>query len=103
MVFKAVKPDSRILILQIIVASILGFSFHSEFAVISLFLVIDFLLFYWYGVKVFIKRLLSYLPPYPQMRQLRSGRTASRIPGTASFLFFQYTSLSEAPWIFRHF
>lgn len=42
MVFKAVKPDSRILILQIIVASILGFSFHSEFAVISLFLVIDF-------------------------------------------------------------
>ena len=47
MVFKAVKPDSRILILQIIVASILGFSFHSEFAVISLFLVIDFLLFYW--------------------------------------------------------
>ena len=64
MVFKAVKPDSRILILQIIVASILGFSFHSEFAVISLFLVIDFLLFYWYGVKVFIKRLLSYAVMY---------------------------------------
>ena len=64
MVFKAVKPDSRILILHIIVASILGFSFHSEFAVISLFLVIDFLLFYWYGVKVFIKRLLSYAVMY---------------------------------------
>ena len=64
MVFKSVKPDSRILILQIIVASILGFSFHSEFAVISLFLVIDFLLFYWYGVKVFIKRLLSYAVMY---------------------------------------
>lgn len=64
MIFKAAKPDSRILILQIIVASILGFSFHSEFAVISLFLVIDFLLFYWYGVKVFIKRLLSYAVMY---------------------------------------
>ena len=64
MVFKAAKPDSRILILQIIVTGILGFSFHSEFAVISLFLVIDFLLFYWYGIKVFIKRLLSYAVMY---------------------------------------
>ena len=61
MVFKAAKPDSRILILQIIVTGILGFSFHSEFAVISLFLVIDFLLFYWYGIKVFVKRFLIYV------------------------------------------
>ena len=64
MVFKATKPDSRILILQIIVTGILSFSFHSEFAVIALFLVIDFLLFYWYGTKTFIKRFLSYAVMY---------------------------------------
>ena len=76
MVFKAAKPDSRILILQIIVTGILGFSFHSEFAVISLFLVIDFLLFYWYGIKVFIKRLLSYAVMYGVI----FGLTAVNVP-----------------------
>lgn len=76
MAFKATKPDSRILILQIIVASILGFSFHSKFAVISLFLVIDFLLFYWYGIKVFIKCLLS----YAVMNGIIWGFTAINIP-----------------------
>lgn len=60
MEFKAAKPDSRLLILQIIAAGILSFSFQREAAVIALFLVIDFLFFYWYGAKAFIKYLVSY-------------------------------------------
>jgi len=64
MSFKASKPDARILILQIAVAGVLGFYFHNEVAVIGLFLVIDFLLLYWYGLKVFLKRLISYAVMY---------------------------------------
>lgn len=38
MSFKASKPDARILILQIVIASILEFGFHSIYAIIALFL-----------------------------------------------------------------
>ena len=37
MSFKASKPDARILILQIVIASILEFGFHSIYAIIALF------------------------------------------------------------------
>jgi len=76
MSFKASKPDARILILQIIIAGVLGFSFHNEVAVITLFLVIDFLLLYWYGLKVFLKRLVSYAVIYG----LILGFTAVNVP-----------------------
>ena len=42
--FKASKPDARILILQIVAASILSFYFKSQLATFCFFLVIDFLL-----------------------------------------------------------
>ena len=61
MSFKASKPDARILILQIVIASILEFGFHSIYAIIALFFVIDSLLSYWYGIKVFVKRFLIYV------------------------------------------
>lgn len=61
MSFKASKPDARILILQIVIASILEFGFHSTYAIIALFFVIDSLLSYWYGIKVFVKRFLIYV------------------------------------------
>lgn len=64
MVFKALKPDVRILIIQIIVAGVLGFYFHNVLTVISLFLVIEFLMLYWYGAKFFLKRLLFYALMY---------------------------------------
>lgn len=62
--FKTFKPDIRILILQIIVVGILGFSFHNEIAQIGLFLVIDFVLLYWYGLIVFVKRSITYTVMY---------------------------------------
>lgn len=62
--FKACKPDARILILQIIVAGILGFYFDNELAVIGLFFVIDALTMYWYGLQFFIKNLIFYGATY---------------------------------------
>jgi hypothetical protein len=58
--FKASKPDARILILQIVAASILSFYFKSQLATFCFFLVIDFLIFFWYGAKVFFQRLVAY-------------------------------------------
>lgn len=62
--FKTFKPDVRILILQIIVAGISGFSFHNETAIIGLFIVIDLVLLYWYGLKVFLSRMLTFMVMY---------------------------------------
>lgn len=59
MSFKASKPDVRILILQIVIASILEFCFQSIYAVVALFFVIDSLLSYWYGIKIVLQQLLS--------------------------------------------
>lgn len=61
MSFKASKPDVRILILQIVIASILEFCFQSIYAVVALFFVIDSLLSYWYGIKVVVKRFFLYV------------------------------------------
>ena len=58
--FKASKPDARILILQIVAACILSFYFKSQLATFCFFLVIDFLIFFWYGAKVFFQRLVAY-------------------------------------------
>ena len=56
--FKASKPDARILILQIVAASILSFYFKSQLATFCFFLVIDFLIFFCTGQKYFSKGLL---------------------------------------------
>lgn len=59
--FKASKPDARILILQIVAACILSFYFKSQLATFCFFLVIDFLILFWYGAKVFFQRLVAYV------------------------------------------
>ena len=71
MSFKASKPDARILILQIVIASILEFGFHSIYAIIALFFVIDSLLSYWYMIKVYpIYLLLRLLVDKAPMNEL---------------------------------
>lgn len=58
--FKASKPDARILILQIVAAAILSFWFKNQWTTICFFLVIDLLVLFWYGAKIFLKRLIAY-------------------------------------------
>ena len=58
--FKASKPDAIILILQVIAAAVLSFCFKSQWAVFCFFFVIDFLILFWYGAKVFLQRLIAY-------------------------------------------
>lgn len=74
--FRPFKPDVRILILQIILSGLLGFSFDSEAAVIALFFIVDLLILRWYGIKLFWKRLLTYAVMYGIVILL----TAVRIP-----------------------
>ena len=58
--FKAAKPDARILILQIVAAAILSFWFKNQWTTICFFLVIDLLVLFWYGAKIFLERLIAY-------------------------------------------
>lgn len=58
--FKAFKPDTRILILQIILTAVLGGSLHTDTAMFGLFLATDLLLLYWFGFPCFLKNLLIY-------------------------------------------
>lgn len=59
--FKAVKPDSRILIIQVAVSAVLASAFSNWVALLALMLVIDFLLLSCTSWKVFFKSLITYL------------------------------------------
>lgn len=76
MSFRASKPDARILILQIVVACVLASSLRSVYAAAAGFLVIDFLLCYWYGVKTFAKQFFLYAVMYG----IIWGLTAGNVP-----------------------
>lgn len=58
--FKATKPDSRILILQIIDISALSFSFGNWTAILLLFLLVDLIACYFLGIRTGIKYLIIY-------------------------------------------
>ena len=58
--FKASKPDVRIMALQIVIVGVLAFSFQNELPVSALFLIVDLLLLYWYGIAFFLKCLITY-------------------------------------------
>lgn len=60
MSFKASKPDARIRILQIVIASALSFWFKNQRTTICFFLVIALLVLFWYGAKIFLERLIAY-------------------------------------------
>lgn len=59
-VFKTTKPDSRILILQIIIISILSFSLGNWTALILLFLIVDLTACCFFGARTGIKYLAVY-------------------------------------------
>jgi energy-coupling factor transport system permease protein len=59
--FKAAKPDPRILILQIIVMSVLSFSFGNWTAVILLFVAVDVLIWIFFDWRTSAKFLWGYL------------------------------------------
>lgn len=80
--FNGFKPCAQILILQIIIAAALGFYFSSEAAVIGLFLSINILLLYWYGLVVFLKRLVFYVV----LNGLAVGLSVWHVP-VLSFIF----------------
>lgn len=58
--FKASRPDPRILIIQIVIAAILASIFRNLFALFLLVLLIDILLLFPCGFKVFAKNLIGY-------------------------------------------
>lgn len=58
--FRAAKPDPRILILQIIVMSVLSFSFGNWTAVILLFVAVDVLIWIFFDWRTSAKFLLGY-------------------------------------------
>lgn len=60
-IFKTAKPDSRILILQVVIVSILSFSFSNWIALLLLFLVIDALTGYFLSLKNGIKFLITFI------------------------------------------
>ena len=61
---KPFKPDPRILILQTIVVAVLGGSSRTIFSTTGLFLVVDFLLLFWFGIRTFLTNLLSFAIMY---------------------------------------
>ncbi len=68
--FKTTKPDSRILILQIIIVSILSFSLGNWTAILLLFLVVDLTACYFFGVRTGMKYLAAYGITYGIQRLL---------------------------------
>lgn len=60
LVFKVSKPDARILILQIILASYLSFSFNNLIALFLLFAIIDILVLVWRGWRHCVRFLCIY-------------------------------------------
>lgn len=59
--FKATKPDIRLLLLQLIIIAILSFYLQTQIAVYSLFLIVDMLILYHDGLRIFLKNMFFYL------------------------------------------
>lgn len=59
--FKAMKPDIRLLLLQLILIAILSFSLQNQIAVYSLFFIVDMLILYRDGFRSFLKNMIFYL------------------------------------------
>ncbi len=59
--FKSMKPDIRLLLLQLIMVAILGFYLQNQIAVCSLFFIVDMLILYHDGFLNFLKNIFFYL------------------------------------------
>lgn len=59
--FSSVKPDARILILQIILVSVMSFSVQNALAMMAVFAVVDILCIEFLGIKEAGKNLVTYI------------------------------------------
>lgn len=59
--FKPMKPDIRLLLLQLIIVAILSFYLQNQIAVYSLFFIVDMLILYRDDFRIFLKNMFFYL------------------------------------------